>query len=76
MVIVRNTVLNVPLPTLIRELDATQTEGQNAGKNYPGIFEIQGNTLRWCVSNNGRTRPQQLATLGASAYLMVLQRQP
>jgi uncharacterized protein (TIGR03067 family) len=56
-------------------LDVTQTEGQNAGKHYPGIFSLDGDTLRWCVSNTERRRPTQLATLGASAYLMVLRRQ-
>jgi uncharacterized protein (TIGR03067 family) len=56
-------------------LDVTQTEGQNAGKHYPGIFQIEGDTLRWCVSNSERRRPQQLATVGASAYLMILRRQ-
>jgi uncharacterized protein (TIGR03067 family) len=56
-------------------LDVTQTEGGNAGKHYPGIFSLEGDTLRWCVSNVDRRRPTQLAGQGTSAYLMILRRQ-
>jgi uncharacterized protein (TIGR03067 family) len=56
-------------------LDVTQTEGGNAGKYYPGIFQLEGDTLRWCVSNVDRRRPTQLAGMGTSAYLMILRRQ-
>jgi uncharacterized protein (TIGR03067 family) len=56
-------------------LDVTQTEGGNAGKHYPGIFQLEGDVLRWCVSNVDRRRPTQLAGMGTSAYLMVLRRQ-
>jgi len=56
-------------------LDVTQTEGGNAGKHYPGIFALEGDTLRWCVSNVDRRRPTQLAGQGTSAYLMILRRQ-
>lgn len=55
-------------------LDALQSEGQNAGKNYMGIYAIEGDTLRWCVSNNERRRPTELASMGATQYLMVLRR--
>lgn len=56
------------------QLDALQTEGRNQGRNYPGIFEIQGDVLRWCVSNRPGERPAAMASVGASSYLLVLRR--
>lgn len=56
-------------------LDATGTSaGRHEGVEYLGIFEIKGDTLRWCVGNRGRARPQEYGT-GRGNYLMVLQRQ-
>jgi uncharacterized protein (TIGR03067 family) len=54
-------------------LDADCTEGPNQGRHYLGIYEIQGNTLRWCVSNRERQRPDTMAT-DRGNYLMILDR--
>jgi uncharacterized protein (TIGR03067 family) len=54
-------------------LDATATEGPNQGKNYPGVFAIEGDILRWCVSNRGSERPETMAT-DRGNFLMVLRR--
>jgi uncharacterized protein (TIGR03067 family) len=49
--------------------------GPTRGKTYLGIYQIDGDTLRWCTANPGRPRPTQLMTRrGDGWYLMVLQR--
>ena len=55
-------------------LDADGLEGQQDGRHFQGIFELDGDTLRWCVSNRGRQRPKEMAS-GQGNYLMVLSRQ-
>jgi uncharacterized protein (TIGR03067 family) len=56
-------------------LDADGTSGPQDGRHFQGIYELQGDTLRWCVANRGRQRPQAMAT-DRGNYLMVLHRQP
>lgn len=55
-------------------LDANGTSGQQAGKQFLGIFELNGDELRWCVGNQGRPRPRQFAT-NTGNYFMILRRQ-
>lgn len=55
-------------------LDATQTEGQNRGRVYLGIFQMDGDTFRWCVSNGNGQRPREMAT-GGGTFFMILRRQ-
>lgn len=55
-------------------LDADGTSGSVDGRHFMGIYERDGDTLRWCVSNRGRQRPQQMAT-DRGNYLLVLRRQ-
>lgn len=55
-------------------LDADGTGGPQEGRHFMGIYELNGNTLRWCVSNRGRQRPDRMAT-DRGNYLLVLQRQ-
>lgn len=57
-------------------LDAVATGGRHAGKEYPGIFSLEGDTLRWCVNNHNRRtrRPEEFET-GRGFYFMVLRRQ-
>ncbi len=42
-------------------------------QNYRGIYDIEGDTLRWCVDNTNKGRPEQFRT-GGGNYLMVLKR--
>ena len=59
----------------LKHIDATGTAGQYAGKQYEGIFSIEGNTLKWCSGNPGKGRPNALRTnTGAGYFLMVLTR--
>jgi uncharacterized protein (TIGR03067 family) len=55
-------------------LDATGTSGQQNGRSFMGIYEVDGDTLRWCVGNR-RARPTEYSTARGN-YLMVLRRQP
>ncbi len=56
-------------------LDSEQTTGQNAGRTYMGVYEVTGDTLKWCVTGRGRTRPATMAT-DKGNYLLILKRQP
>lgn len=55
-------------------LDAVQATGQHAGRSYPGIFEIDGDTLKWCVNNRNGARPTTFES-GRGNYFMILRRQ-
>jgi uncharacterized protein (TIGR03067 family) len=58
-------------------LDTAATGGPLRGKSYLGIYQLDGDTLRWCTANPGRPRPTQLMTRrGDGWYLMVLRRVP
>jgi uncharacterized protein (TIGR03067 family) len=61
------------LPTI----DATGIMGQQVqGKTYLGIYQLQGDTLKWCSGNDkAKTRPTELKTnTGSGHLLMVLTR--
>ena len=55
-------------------LDAEGTSGPQDGRSFQGIYEYDGEVLKWCVSNRGRQRPQTMAT-DRGNYLMVLRQQ-
>ena len=55
-------------------LDADGTSGPQDGRHFQGIYELNGDTLRWCVSNRGRQRPTVMAT-DRGNYLLILRRQ-
>jgi uncharacterized protein (TIGR03067 family) len=55
------------------QLDADATEGPNHGRHYQGIFQLEGDVLRWCVSNRERQRPEAMAT-DRGNYLLILRR--
>lgn len=56
-------------------LDADGNAGPQDGRQFMGIYELQGDTLRWCVSNRSRQRPTAMAT-DRGNYLMILRKQP
>jgi len=59
----------------LKHIDATGTAGQYSGKQYEGVFTIEGNTLKWCSGNPGKGRPTALRTNPAAGhFLMVLTR--
>lgn len=55
-------------------LDADQTEGPETGRHFRGVYELNGHTLRWCVTGRNRQRPTTMAT-DRGNYLLVLQKQ-
>lgn len=54
-------------------MDAVYTQGPQAGQTCLGIYQLNGDTLTWCVSNRNGQRPQAF-TGGGGNWLMVLQR--
>ncbi len=60
----------------VRTIDANGTAGQPSGKAFQGIYQISGNTLKWCSGNDkARTRPTELKTnVGNGHFLMILTR--
>ena len=60
-----------------KRIDAKGTSGQFQGKNYEGIFTIEGKTLKWCSANDNPNskRPNDLKTdVRAGQFLMVLEK--
>ena len=56
-------------------MDAVYTSGPNAGEVCLGIYQLEGETLQWCVSNRPGQRPSGMAT-GNGNWLLVLNKVP
>ena len=54
-----------------KTLDATDTEGLDAGKVVKAIYELTGDTMRVCYSLDGGERPTELGTKEGSPWLLV-----
>lgn len=54
-------------------LDAQYTEGPHAGQVCLGIFQLEEDRLRWCVSNRDGYRPPDFVT-GSGCWLMLLRK--
>ena len=54
-----------------RTMDATMTEGFEAGKVTRAIYELMGDTLRVCYALDGSERPSELATKDGSPWLLI-----
>jgi len=56
-------------------IDARRTKAPGAGQTYLGIYELDGDTLKWCSANPRKERPTQFETKGgAGQFLMILKR--
>lgn len=55
-------------------LDADGTSGSQDGRHSMGIYELDGDTLKWCVTQRNRTRPTTMAT-DRGNYLLILRKQ-
>jgi uncharacterized protein (TIGR03067 family) len=56
-------------------MDITGTEGPNAGRNIPAIYELRGDKLRICYGLRGSPRPTEFkSNPGTQQYLVVYQR--
>lgn len=58
-----------------KQIDITPADGRNKGKTFQGIYEIDGDKLKICVSAPDKDRPKEFATKdGSYSILMNLQR--
>jgi uncharacterized protein (TIGR03067 family) len=57
-----------------RRLDSVGTDGQPRGRNFLGIYTLEGDTLRWCAANPGKPRPTEFITKPAVQFYMFLKR--
>jgi uncharacterized protein (TIGR03067 family) len=65
----------IDLTKRLQEIDTTGVVVPDTRQRpYPGIFQVEGNTLRWCVNRGGKERPTEFVTRRGQ-YLLVLQRQ-
>jgi len=54
-----------------KSITVTGTVGPNAGKTYPAIYELKGDTLRICYDLSGAKRPSEfVSTTGTNLYLV------
>jgi uncharacterized protein (TIGR03067 family) len=59
-----------------KSMTITGTVGPNAGKIFPAIYELDGNTLRICYDLSGKKRPSEFNTkTGTKLYLVTYLRQ-
>lgn len=58
-----------------KAMKITGVSGPNAGKVFPAIYELKGDTLRICYDLSGAKRPTEFKTSkGTKLYLVVYQR--
>ena len=58
-----------------KTMDITGTEGPNAGRNIPAIYELTGDKLKICYGLKGSPRPTEFKTNpGTQQYLVVYER--
>lgn len=55
-------------------MDATGTKGPQKGRKFLGIYTLEGDTLKWCVSVPGGEAPTEFVTKDGQ-FLLILQRQ-
>src|SRR5207244_4283778 len=58
-----------------KEIDSTYTNGLNKGKTVKGIYEIDGDTVKYCWAAPTKDRPKGFASKEGSGHtLMILKR--
>jgi len=55
-------------------MDAKGTKGAQKGRTYLGIYALEEDILKWCVSLPGAQRPTEFATKEGQ-FLLILKRQ-
>lgn len=59
-------------------IDVEGTTGEYEGKDYEGVISVEGNTLKWCSTNDNPSakRPREFQTdIQQNHFLMVLERE-
>lgn len=59
-----------------RSMDATLRGGDEAGKIYPAIYELMGDTLQICIAQPGKPRPRSFSAPGGSGLRLFILRRP
>lgn len=59
-----------------KRLDGTYVRGQVPKGFYQGIYQLEGNTLKWCTALPRIKDPPKEFRTEKGIYLMVLQREP
>ena len=58
-----------------KAMTITGVNGPNAGKTFPSIYELEGDTLRVCYDLSGAKRPTEFKTTpGTKLYLVTYKR--
>ena len=50
----------------VKTIDYTIAEGANEGKTQLGIYELDGDTLKFCYAQPGKDRPTEFKTAAES----------
>jgi uncharacterized protein (TIGR03067 family) len=59
-----------------KTIDIISAQGPNKGKNLLGIYELEGDTFRYCVAAPGKERPTEFASKpGSGTSLFVNKRE-
>jgi len=57
------------------EIDLTITDGEFKGKTFPGIYQLDGDTLKLCRAQPGQERPTEFASKkGSDTIFLTLKR--
>ena len=54
-----------------KSMTITGTEGPNAGKTFPALYELKGDTLRICYDLSGAKRPTEFKTIADTKLYLV-----
>ena len=54
-----------------KTIDFTQTEGEEKGKTYLGIYELGENTRKLCFAPPGKDRPAEFISLAGTEHVLV-----
>jgi len=54
-------------------IDAKRTKAPGVGQTFLGIYELDGDTLKWCTGNPRQQRPTDFVTK-TGQFLMILKR--
>lgn len=55
-----------------KSITVTGMAGPNSGKTFPGIYELDGDTLRICYDLSGAGRPKEFKTIAGDQYFLVI----
>lgn len=51
-----------------KEIDLTPSAGPNKGKTLHGIYELDGDTFRYCLAVDGKDRPTEFSSKPGSGH--------